>query len=74
VEGDGARVGEEGHEDEVVQIESFHQDPRVIGQDGEVPHAGHALARPVPLQTKHKQTPTVLISVRATPAADTSHL
>lgn len=47
---DGARVGEQRHEDEVVQIEAFHQDPRVIGHDGEVPHAGQTLARPVSLR------------------------
>lgn len=47
---DGARVGEQRQEDEVVQIEAFHQDPRVIGHDGEVPHAGQALARPVSLR------------------------
>lgn len=50
VQRDGARVGEQRQEDEVVQIEAFHQDPRVIGHDGEVPHAGQALARPVSLR------------------------
>jgi hypothetical protein len=52
VKSDGARVRKEGEEDEIVQIEALHEDPRVISDDSEVPHAGQTLARPVPLQTQ----------------------
>lgn len=44
---DGGRVGEQGQEDEVVQVEPLHQDPRVVGHDEVLPEAGDQLAHPI---------------------------
>lgn len=51
VDGDtGVRVGEQGAEYEVVQVEALHEDPRVVGEDAVLPDAGEGLAVDVALE------------------------
>lgn len=42
-----AGVGEQSPEDQIVQVQSFHQDPGVVGRDAVLPQADDELARPV---------------------------
>lgn len=45
----GIGVGEECEEDQIMQIYTFHQDPRVVGQEKVLPQAGERLALPIAL-------------------------
>ena len=46
VKSDGAGVGEERQEDEIVYVETFHQDPRVVRHDAVLPNTSHSSAQP----------------------------
>lgn len=50
VGGDGTGVGEEGEEDEVVEVESLHEDPTVVGCDAVLPERYDELTGPVQLK------------------------
>ena len=47
VNGDGTRICKQRQENQVVQVQALHEDPRVIGHDKVLPQARHQFALPL---------------------------
>lgn len=45
----GAGVGEQSQEDEIMEVKSLHKDPGVVGHDAVLPYSRHCLAQQIVL-------------------------
>ena len=47
IHGDGARVGKQSHKDKIMQVKTFHENPRIIGHDKVLPEGSYDFTLPL---------------------------